>query len=383
MNIGPRLLVGSPMADRAPLRLRDTLACVKHTVALLVLFGSVTAHAQADVFFGPPESRVVFREEDPDRRFARTQVARALSEGTADPRCVQLLGGLFTLLAEAAPTFHKRDANFYLDPMLVHAMGSQLSTPRFPGNAYFVHMVRRVLIDGKLPPAWLEVANALNRQVMIIDMGKLQFLAHGTKPVDSYFFTLPALRQRYDLEVVRATSAGKGDAVAAFRDAYLDREVAWGALRLIDVAPPAPVKPAKGKKGAKGKAAESLAEEAGLIARLEVIESAPEDSKLQLFGKDKKEKPTVIEARLSETQYVAGARLPKGSRMLVRGRFWEMSDDFKKLELRDALLFQDRDWSRGVVLADPNVVAACPMAINELSGTAPVQPGGFGHRPGK
>ncbi len=361
--------------------MRGTLGRVKHSVALLVLVGSVTAHAQADVFFGPSESRVVFREEDPDRRFARTKLAQALSEGTEDPRCVQVLGGLFTLLAEAGPTFHKRDANFYLDPVLVHALGSQLSTPRFPGNAYFVHMVRRVLIDGKLPPAWLEVANALNRQVMIIDMGKLQFLAHGTKPVDSYFFTLPALRQRYDLEVLRATSAGRSDAVGAFRDAYLDREVAWGALRLIDVAPPAPVRPAKGKKGASAPA--EVPQEEGLIARLEVIESSPDDSKLQLFGKDKKEKPTLIEARLADTQYVDVARLPKGSRMLVRGRFWAMSDDLKKLELRDALLFQDRDWSAGAILADPSVVAACSIAINDLTGTAPQQPGGFRQRPGK
>ena len=45
---------------------------------------------------------------------------------------------------------------------------------------------------------------------------------------------------------------------------------------------------------------------------------------------------------------------------------------------RDALIFEDRDFSRGVYLGDPNAVAACPLAINELTGVAPVQPGGFG-----
>ncbi|MBS1150943.1 MAG: hypothetical protein H6Q89_2641, partial [Myxococcaceae bacterium] len=42
-------------------------------------------------------------------------------------------------------------------------------------------------------------------------------------------------------------------------------------------------------------------------------------------------------------------------------------------------LFEDRDFSRGVVLGDPNSVAQCPLAINELTGVAPVQPGGFRH----
>ena len=46
--------------------------------------------------------------------------------------------------------------------------------------------------------------------------------------------------------------------------------------------------------------------------------------------------------------------------------------------MRDALLFQDRDWSQNAALADPNAVAACPVAFNELTGMAPIQPGGFG-----
>ncbi len=345
------------------------------------LLAPPAALAQADVFFGNSEKPVVFREEDLDKRFAKTKLAKALSEGTNEPGCVQLLGGLFTLLGEAAPTFHRRDENFFLDPTLVAAMNGQLSNARFPGNAYFVAMVRRVMIDRKLPEAWLQMANAVNARVMIIDMGKLRFLAEGVRPVESYFFTLPALRQQYELELLRANSAARDNALVAFRDGYLDREVAWGGLRLVDVGPPAPVKPAKGKKKGKGVPAEP--EPTYLVARLEVPEPAYDETQLQLFGKGKREPPTVIEARLSETQYVDLKKLPRGKRMLVRGRFWEMSDDLKKLELRDALLFEDRDWSQGAVIADPNAVAQCSLAVNDLTGTAPVQPGGFGQRPGQ
>lgn len=345
------------------------------------LLGPSAALAQAEVFFGNSEKPVVFREEDLDKRFAKTKLAKALAEGTGEPGCVQLLGGLFTLLGEAAPTFHKRDENFYLDPMLVGAMNGQLSHARFPGNAYFVAMVRRVMIERKLPESWLHLANAINGQVMIIDMGKLRFLAEGVRPVDSYFFTLPALRQQYELEVLRANSAARDNALVAFRDGYLDREVAWGGLRLVDVGPPEPVKPARGK----GKKAKAPVEPAPtyLVARLEVPEPVPHDSQIQLFGKANREPPTIIEARLSETQYLDLKKLPRGKRMMVRGRFWEMSDDLKRLELRNALLFEDRDWSQGAVLADPNAVAQCSFALNDLTGTAPVQPGGFGQRPGQ
>ena len=49
------------------------------------------------------------------------------------------------------------------------------------------------------------------------------------------------------------------------------------------------------------------------------------------------------------------------------------------LEVRDGLIFDDRDWSSGVLLGRPQDVATCAVAINELTGTAPQQPGGFAH----
>jgi hypothetical protein len=48
------------------------------------------------------------------------------------------------------------------------------------------------------------------------------------------------------------------------------------------------------------------------------------------------------------------------------------------VELRDALLFQDRDWTQGNTLVDPAAVARCPLAVNDLMGMAPFQPGAFG-----
>jgi len=335
------------------------------------LFTALPAFAQADVFFGtgkPPG----YTELDLDRRFAKSRVAQGLSKGTDQLECVQLLGGLLTVLAETAPTLHKRDENFYLDPTLVQALNLQLTTPQFPGNAYLSLMVRRVLIDGKLPSEWLRVAQSLNAQVRIIDLAKLQFLADGVQPVDSFFFTFAALRDRYEIEVKRANSTARDTALLAFRDAYLDRNVAWGGLTLIDIAPP------KKKKGKKARAEE----EDVLIARLQYVEPQSQSDSLMpaILGQTKKAKPIIVEARLAPDQYVDLTRLPKGTRLLVRGRFWEMQDDLGVLELRNALLFEDRDWSRGTVLADPAAIARCPMALNDLTGVAPVQPGGFGVR---
>jgi hypothetical protein len=342
-------------------------------ILVVLLLAAGPSHAQSEVFFGsggPPS----FSEQDLDRRFTRSRLARGLAKGSEKAECVQLLGGLLTVLAEAAPTLHRRDENFYLDPSVVNALNGQLTTASFPGNAYLALMVRRVLIDGRLPPEWLALARSLNGTVRIIDLAKLSFLADGVRPVDSFYFSFAALRERYDLEVKRANSASRDTALLAFRDAYLDREVAWGGLTLLDIAPPGPAKKKKGK-------AAPPADPKALVARLQYVEPAPPDTMLNaVIGRGARAKPNIVEARLSQAQYVDLSRLPKGSRLLVRGRFFEMSDDLLRLELREALLFEDRDWSGGALLADPAAIARCPLALNELSGVAPVQPGGFGTR---
>lgn len=121
-------------------------------LALALGLLAMPAVAQPEFFFGTGQDPV-FREEDMDKRFAKTRLNRALREGTQDANCAQVVGAMFTLLGETGALFHKRDENFMLEPVLVQALSTQLVSQRFPGNAFFVAMVRRVLIDKKLPPS--------------------------------------------------------------------------------------------------------------------------------------------------------------------------------------------------------------------------------------
>lgn len=344
--------------------------------ALLALaLGLLSLPASAQLF--NPGNPPVFKEEELDKRFTKSKIHQALLQGTNNPNCVQVVGGLLTLLGETAPYFHKRDENFYLDPMLVQALSTQLTNQRFPGSTYFVAMVRRVLIDRKIPGDWLETANALAPYYPAVDVAKLRLLSEGVKPVDSFMLTLPVLRERYETEVIRANSTAARTAEAVFRDTYVDREVVFGGLEFIDAALEKKKKPAKKKRGAPVVAEEPPA----VIARLVFYPPNPNANQLQAFGiPTEKPKGVTVTARLAEKQFVNIDQIPKGTRLLVRGRLWEYKKGITEVEVRDALLFQDRDWSQGALLADPNATAACPVAFNELTGMAPSQPGGFGQK---
>jgi len=100
---------------------------------------------------------------------------------------------------------------------------------------------------------------------------------------------------------------------------------------------------------------------------------------MSLFGSQKRAK-AVITARLLDQQYTDLYALPKGGRVMVKGRLFEMNNDVSQVVIKDALLFVDRDWSQGAILADPNVMLTCPAAVNDVTGAAPgaYQPGGFG-----
>jgi hypothetical protein len=341
---------------------------------LFALLWSAPAWAQKGLFFADGNP-VVFREEEADRRFKKTRIYKALNEGTNDPNCVQLLGGLLTALGEAAPFLHRRDANFSVDPYVLGAVQSQLSVNGFPAGNYLNAMVRRVLIDKKMPDGWMVTAERINPVVRIIDLAKLKYMNEGTKPIDSFYFTLGALRDRWDLEVLKANSLVRTDVAEEFRDSYLDRDVAWGGATLIDfkLEEALPETPAPGKK--KKYVPDHM------IAYLEWTPPAPSSEKMVVFAHTPgAEKPIRITAELHPRQYLQLASVPKGKRLLVKGRFWEMNKAISAIEMRDVLLFEDRDWSRGILLADPNAVAACPLLVNELTGVAPIQPGGFGHR---
>ncbi len=328
--------------------------------------------AQKNDLFGsgkPP----VFREEAMDRKFAKTKLAKLLKSGTEEPACVELLGGLFVALAEIGPTLHKRDETFSLHPALIDAVNTQLTTPRFPAMAYLASMVRRVMIDRRLPDEWLATAEALNAKVKIIDLPKLRLLNEHLALADSSAFTIPLLRERYLQEALGANSAVTTDVLATFRDTYLDRDIAWGGAFLWDVG----VNQTKGKK----KRRFASAEPEELVAILQWMPPDPKKRTLDLLGEapPTKVEPLVIYARLQPKQYADLEKLYKNQRVLVKGRLWEMNKSMTEIEIRDGLVFNDNDWDRGVVLGNPAEVAQCSAALNDLTGLAPVQPGGFQH----
>ncbi|MCP3101234.1 hypothetical protein LZ198_20375 [Myxococcus sp. K15C18031901] len=339
--------------------------------ALTLSLLSLPAAAQPEVFFGTGEAPV-FRDTDLDRRFVRTRMYRALDQGTEDAGCAQVVGALLTMLGEVGPLFHKRDENFMLDPVLAHALNTQLVTPQFQGNTFFVAMVRRVLIDKKLRAEWLATAEALLPHYPAIDIPRLKFLADGVQPIDSFLLTIPVLRERYKEEVLRVNSVASSTAEALFRDNYLDHDVTFAGLELVDVKLEQPKK----KRLKKGEEPEP----AKMMARMVWMEPEPASTTSYefRFGKPRKRERVEITAQLLDKQYMDLNKLLKGSRVVIRGRFWEFKKGITSIELRDALIFQDRDWTKIATFVDPMALANCPLAVNDLTGIAPVQPGAFG-----
>lgn len=333
--------------------------------AFLVALLPCLASAQPEVFFrsGKPLN---YREQEIDRRFGRTLIAQMLKDGTQDPNCAQVLGGLLTLLAEAGPYLHKRDEEFKLDDSLLAAASQQLNTPQFPATLYFSAMVRRVLIDRALPKEWLATAEQLKPVYPPLDVGKLRMLADGLKPIDSFLFTLEALRARHEEEVVRVTSISNVSE-ADFRDRYLDREVAWNHFMLIDIVQ---------EKVARGD------DDSGMVAMLQWVPPHPDQNKILLVQPTWKPPLVKVIAKLSTNarQYADLYTLNKGHPMMVKGRFFDMSANGSELKIKDAVILEDRNFATGIRLANPGAVAACPAAINDLQGVAGTQLGGFGQR---
>lgn len=364
MKFRSRPHVSDPVLTSQPMR---------RALALIVLAVSVPAFAQKEEIFG--DGTVArFREQNDDKRFKKTRVAKLLDTGTTDPACVQLLGGLFVALAEIAPVLHKRDENFTLAPELQEAVQTQLSTPGFPAIAYLVAMVRRIMIDGRLSDEWFETAKNLNKVVKIIDLAKLKMINEQITLVDSSYLTILKVKERYVIEALNANSAVTTDVVGTFRDAYLDRPIAWGGATLLDIG----INQPKGKKGKKKLYLRASAEE--LVAVLSYIPPDPRMNQVNLLATAPiKVDPIIIYVKLQPKQYADIEKFHRGQRVMVKGHFWEMSKNALELEVRDGLLFNDTDWSGGVLLGRPEDVARCPAAINEITGTAPQQPGGFKH----
>ena len=324
----------------------------KLTCLIAILFTSVGSAARAtpDVIFGTGRG-VSFSEQSLDRKFLKTKLARQLDGSLSSSSCEPVLAGMLTLLGEIGPYLHRRDDTFYLDPHLIEALTHQLNTPNFPANTYLAMMVRRLMIDRTLPPGWLRTAAHVNAH-QSIDLSKIRYLADGVRPIDSFYFTLSALQDRFKAEVVQATSVSKKTALLTFKDNYLDRDVTWNGLSLVDI--------------------DRSAKSSQPLARLELkAPSSPQDRFAGFFGRKKKTAAITVTARLSAQQYFDLSELPKGARLLVHGRFWEMNAALTELEVRDAVLFEDRDFGQGISLASPELVAACPAAVDELSNPMP------------
>ncbi len=334
-------------------------------LALGLLVVSQTAFAQADAIFGSGKAPI-FREDDLDKRFARSRLGKALKGGADVEGCTQVLGGLLTALGEAAPYFHKRDEEFILDPALVRALATQLSTPRFSAISALQSMVRRVRIDKELPAEWLDTARAIAPHYALLDVAKLEMLSHGVQPIDSFHFGLPVLKDRFEVEVTRANSIAVARAAEVFRDTYLDRDVTWGGLVLDDT----------GWTGAKKKKGKNAGgDDAELVALLYWFPPKPKQGP---FGGGPPPPKVKVVARLQPRQYSKLESLPRGSLAMVKGRFWETTRNITEVEVRDALIFREVDW-RKAVLGSPAAVEDCAAAFNEVTGTAPTQLHGFEH----
>jgi hypothetical protein len=280
--------------------------------------------------------------------------------GTQEPACVQLLAGMFTVLAEAAPLMHDFDSDFVLDPALIGALQQQMSTPQFHAPTYFRLMMRRIRMFKRLPAAWLQTAANVNSVYPTIDLGKLRMITdQEVKPVQNARFTLADLKTRYQVEVDRATSAAAESAFTEFRESYLDHEVVFTDLTLLDVTMPS------GTKGALQP-----------IAVMEWVEKDPNEGLLNLtLGPQKSKARVKVKAVLADRQYVDVSRFPKQHRVLIRGRLFNINKGATEVELREALLFEDRDWTRTTLPVDPAVVAACSAAVNDLNGLGGAPPG--------
>ncbi|MFN7132614.1 MAG: hypothetical protein ACK4N5_11075 [Myxococcales bacterium] len=341
--------------------------------SLLVTLPALAADVELFGSGKPP----TWSESKIDKRFAKTRIAQALENPPTDRACAKVVGTLLTAFAEGAPYFHKKDQTFYLDPTLVGWFQEQLTTDRFPALAYLQMMVRRAMIEGKAPEAWLKTAKTLKaRSGAPIDLERLSYAADGVQLIDSFLFTLPMLQHRYQNEILLATSAGAATAQERFENQYLDRDVAWSGLLLADVVKVTPEKPKKGKKGK----AEPPPEEPQETAYWATLLLPTQSPAMHPLFRAPPATPIVVRVKLQPEQYVDVKKAVKATRYMTVGRLWAIrpgdgevsSPVIADLELRDGLLFRDRDWSSAAELASLATmedVMGCPLAVNDLSET--------------
>jgi hypothetical protein len=345
-----------------------------HALLIALLSLPLPALAEEPDFFTATPYR--WREDEEDKRLLKTRLAQAMA-APAVPKnaaCARVMGSLLAAFAEAAPYFHKRDENFALFRVFTDPM----TTPAFPAGDYLTHMLHRAMIDGKVPEEWLKIARELKvRTKAPIDLARLAYAVDGAQLIDSVYFNLPAFVQRYNLEVALAPSIAQDGAMDRFQDKYLDRDVSWFGLTLLDIHKEAPRK----VKGVE------VDDKPHFIATLALVQ--PQTQEDAMFGRRPPE-PIRLRVTLAPEQYLDLKSVAVAGKYLVRGRIFKFQRGTGKpgsppleIDIRDALIFEDRDWTgyRGFATAED--VAACPeVCVNDLSPFGLKQQQGVGTRDG-
>ena len=356
------------------------------TLALAVLGAAAPARAeQDDEYF--TKKPYVWKEDDRDKRLLNTKLMKSMETGFKNPGCARVAASLLAAFAEATPYFHKKDNRFAIFKVFT----DPITTDKFPADDYLVHMLHRAMIDGKAPEAWLTAAKALKSKYKApIDLARLAYAVDGPTLIDSIDFGFVVFLQKYQAEVLLAPTVAQASALERFQDRYLDRDFAWSGLILADIhkeVPPPKPKP-KLKKGQKPPPVDEDDEDAKpkYYATLLVPQNAPVSHPI---FQTRAPEPMRIIARLLPEQYIDLKKVVVTEKFLVRGRFYGFRIGSGKkdeppviVEVRDALLFEDHDWTNYAGFADANDVAACDIAINDLSplGLKDVQ--GVGDRDG-
>lgn len=346
-------------------------ALLRTAALLLVAFSAAPAVAQVvdPELFGdgkPP----VYKEEEIDRRFVKTGIYAALADPPKDPACRKVLATLLVAYADALPYLHRKDQNFYVDPALLQTVRASITTNDFPAVSYLQAMIRRTMIDKKVPAAWLDTGEKLKAELQApIATARMQLDATTVEPIDSFSYTMDALLARYAREVKLAPSVAVDAAEDKFRDKYMDRDVAWGGLLLYDIAKQAPPEPPKKSKKGKHKKVEEPPPEPVDTPTWAVVGypvGTPQPTVPGIPGSG--QVPQIqIRARLKDDQKVDLSKFARGQRVLLKGHLWDIGPNMQYVEVRDAYLVPDPDWRTWPGLATPHDVFNCDIAVNDLS----------------
>jgi hypothetical protein len=368
-------------------------------LALLLLFlapDAARAQQGSDFFSARP---VTYQEKEEDLRFVRSKIAQGLASTPKNPACARVIATLLSAYAEAAPFFHKRDERFWMIPALIRP----ITTERFPGERYLRLMVRRTILDGRAPADWLNTARELKRKYDApIDLSRMKYAVDGPLLIDSVFFGVVPLLNRFREEVALAPSAGMEQALQRFHAKYLDRDVAWWGVTLEDIQslPAKALEPMEGlgkPKGAKTKASKTIVippakPKSVLVAAFSIAPSYPSNkdpwkyewgfdpevvaelSRLQLFESPQPVAPRIM-AQLAEKQYRDNIKLiPTQKKYLVRGRLRDLrlepseeSGTTMMIDLSDGVIFDDHDWTAFKSFASGDDVRHCELCIDEVS----------------